>query len=119
MSSVPNSAPDIWRPVCRLEDVVPETGVAARFGDTQIAVFLFRGRVYAVGNQDPVTGAGVLSRGILGDRRGEPKITSPIYKESYSLQTGVNLDNETLRIPVYDVRVTEEGMIEVAVESGS
>lgn len=102
-----------WCAVCPLEDIVPQTGVAALLQGEQVAVFRFRDRVFAVDNRDPATGAGVLSRGLLGDRAGEPKVTSPIYKQSYSLETGRSFDDETVRIAVYLTRIREDGVIEV------
>ena len=45
----------------------PERGVAALVEGEQVALFrTFDGALYAIGNQDPFTGAFVLSRGIVG-----------------------------------------------------
>jgi nitrite reductase (NADH) small subunit len=64
-------------------------GVAALFGTVQVAIFLVAdGRVFAVQNLDPFSGAYVLSRGITGTRGGVPTIASPIYKQVFSLETG-------------------------------
>ena len=58
--------------ICRLDDIVPNTGVCALVGGEQVALFrLDDDSVYAVGNHDPFSGANVLSRGIVGDIRGE------------------------------------------------
>src|SRR3954463_8109440 len=58
--------------VCRLHDIVPGTGVCALVGGDQIAIFrLGDDSVRAVGNHDPMSGANVLSRGIVGDLKGE------------------------------------------------
>ena len=62
--------------VCRLEDIVPNTGVAALVDGEQVAVFrvsnggLDGDGVHAVGNRDPFSRANVLSRGIVGDLKG-------------------------------------------------
>ena len=110
---------EAWFRVCALDEIVPYTGVAARFGDVQVAIFRFGPKVYSVGNRDPVTGAGVLARGLLGDQNGEPKITSPLYKESYSLRTGACFENPELSIPVFPTRVSVDGTIEVSLDRRS
>jgi assimilatory nitrate reductase catalytic subunit len=99
--------------VCRLEDIVPDTGVCALVGGEQVAVFrLACGGVYAVGNHDPLSGANVLSRGIVGDVKGELVVASPVYKQHFSLVSGRCLEDATVRIPVYEARV-EEGFVVV------
>ena len=35
----------------------------------------------------------MISRGIVGDRGGVPKIASPIFKQSFDLRTGQCLDD--------------------------
>jgi len=105
-----------WMPVCSIDDIVPETGVAAVFGSTQIAVFLYGDVPYAVGNRDPVSGAGVIARGILGDHKGVPKITSPLYKQSYFLKTGECVDDASVKLSTYRARL-KGGMVEVYMEA--
>jgi nitrite reductase/ring-hydroxylating ferredoxin subunit len=57
-----------------------------------------------------------MSRGIVGTRTvGEeevPYVASPMLKQGFDLRTGICLDDETVRLPVYDVRVVD-GMVEV------
>ena len=75
--------------VCALDRLVADLGVAALFGETQVAIFLLDdGRVFAVQNLDPFSGASVMSRGITGSRNGVATIASPIYKQVFSLETG-------------------------------
>jgi len=85
-------------PVCELARLTPGLGVAALFGDLQVAIFrLESGEVFAVQNLDPFSGAHVMSRGITGTRGDEPTIASPIYKQVFSLITGlclVTMDRE-------------------------
>src|SRR5712691_7914151 len=63
--------------ICRLDEIVPNTGVCALVGGEQVALFrvsnggLADDSVYAVGNHDPFSGANVISRGIVGDIKGE------------------------------------------------
>jgi nitrite reductase (NADH) small subunit len=103
-----------WVDVCALDDIVPDTGVCALVGGRQIAVVRVGpgDRVYALSNFDPFSKAYVVSRGIVGDRGGVPKIASPIYKHSFDLRTGECLDDPAVRIPVYETRVYH-GRVEV------
>jgi nitrite reductase (NADH) small subunit len=101
-----------WETVCPLDRLQPERGVAALLaaGGEPVQVAIFRthgGDVHAIGNVDPFSGAAVLSRGIVGDRKGVPTVASPIYKEVFSLLTGQCLDNTAITVPVYPVRVTD------------
>jgi len=99
--------------VCPLEDIVPNAGVAALVDGEQVAIFrLDDNSVHAVGNQDPFSRANVLSRGIVGDLRGELVVASPVYKQHFSLATGRCIEDASARIPVYDARV-EEGWVVV------
>lgn len=100
---------DNWTPVCRLEDIVPNTGVCALVAGHQIAVFrLDDDRLFATGNYDPFSRVNVLSRGIVGDLKGELVVASPIYKQHFSLATGVCVEDANVRIPVYPARLERE-----------
>ncbi|MGF7239009.1 MAG: nitrite reductase small subunit NirD [Frankia sp.] len=104
-----------WLPVCRLDDLVPERGVAALVGGTQVAVFrTFDDRLHALGNQDPFTGAFVLSRGIVGSRGAAATVASPLHKQVFDLVTGICLDDDAVAVPVYGVR-GRDGLVELAV----
>jgi nitrite reductase (NADH) small subunit len=97
-----------WESVCRYERLLPERGVAALVGDRQIALFRTHdGEVYALGNVDPFSGAAVLSRGIVGDRGGEPTVASPVYKQVFRLRDGRCLDDPAVAVPTYPVRVAD------------
>jgi nitrite reductase (NADH) small subunit len=103
-----------WVAVASIGDMRPDCGVAARVGEEQIALFVLDdGSVFAVGNCDPFSRINVLARGLVGDRAGEPKVVSPIYKQSFSLRTGECLDDPSVSIPTYPVRV-RCGFIEVS-----
>ncbi|XWL07944.1 nitrite reductase small subunit NirD [Sorangium sp. So ce307] len=103
-----------WTEVCGVDDIIPNTGVCALVGARQIAVVrVGEGEeIYAVSNFDPFSKAFVISRGIVGDKGGVPKIASPIYKQNFDLRTGQCLDDPSVRIPVYPVRV-RGGRVEV------
>jgi nitrite reductase (NADH) small subunit len=102
-----------WTAVCRYRDLQPERGVAALAGPEQVALFrTFDGTLHAIGNQDPFTGAFVLSRGIVGSRGEIPTVASPLHKQVFDLRSGSCLDDETVAVPVYDVRI-RDGLVEV------
>ncbi|HUQ25656.1 MAG TPA: nitrite reductase small subunit NirD [Burkholderiales bacterium] len=91
--------------VCRLDDIVPDTGVCALVEGEQVAVFRIHQEVYAIGNRDPFSGANVLSRGIVGDLNGELVVASPVYKQHFSLVTGRCIEDPSVSVPVYRARV--------------
>lgn len=99
-----------WIDVCPLAAIAPNTGVCALVAGQQVAIFRVGtgADVFATSNYDPFSKACVLSRGIVGDRRGIPKVASPIYKQNFNLLTGQCLDDETLSVPTYEVRVVED-----------
>ena len=91
--------------VCRFDDIVPDTGVCALVGGEQVAIFRVEDSVYAVGNRDPFSGANVLSRGIVGDLKGVLVVASPVYKQHFSLTSGQCLEDPTVSISVFRVRL--------------
>lgn len=108
MSTLPQ-----WTYVCPLAAIVPNTGVCAKVGREQVAVFRLvspAGKdeaVHAIGQFDPRSGANVLSRGLVGDLDGVIVVASPVHKNHYALATGVCLEESSLTVPVYPVRVAE------------
>jgi nitrite reductase (NADH) small subunit len=98
--------------VCGYDALLPERGVAALLGSRQIALFrVFDGTVFALGNQDPVSGANVMARGIVGSRGDVPTVASPMFKQVYDLRTGVCLDDPSLVLSVYPVHVVDGQVI--------
>ena len=47
----------------------------------------------------------MLSRGIVGDLKGELVVASPVYKHHFSLASGQCLEDPGIRVPVFPVRV--------------
>lgn len=106
---------DIWTRACALDRLLPNRGVAVLLPDgAQAALFrLSDGGLAAVGNIDPFGRAAVMSRGIVGDRGGEPTVASPLLKQVFSLLDGRCLDDPEHRLPVYEVR-TVDGFVDIA-----
>lgn len=103
-----------FRTVCRLDQVPIERGVCVLVDGQQVALFRTQdGELFALGNQDPFSGAMVLSRGIVGDRAGVPTVASPMYKQAFSLVTGQCLDDAEVSVPVFAARAVD-GTVEVS-----
>lgn len=106
----------VWIGVCTLADIPAASGVAALIGDRQIALVRpdESDTVYALSNYDPFSQAFVIARGIVGDRGGRPKIASPIFKQTFDLQTGACFDDPLVKLPVYPVRL-RDGRVEIGI----
>lgn len=114
-----------WVDVCPFDSLVPDRGVCALVGGYQVAVFRLSpagdaldGGLYAVSNYDPFSEAFVISRGVVGSRGDIPKVASPIFKQSFDLLTGACLDDATVSIPTFEVRIVD-GVVQVAVPEES
>ena len=94
-SETPNTE-RAWIKVGTAEDFPLDGGATVKYGGVQIAVFNFssRGEWYASQQMCPHKKAFVLSRGILGDAGGTPKIACPLHKKTFSLQSGESLGGE-------------------------
>lgn len=105
----------VWTKACQLDSLFPGRGVAVLLpGAEQVALFLLSDQTLAaVSNIDPFGRAAVMSRGITGDRRGEPTVASPLLKQVFSVRDGRCLDDQSRSLTVYDVRVID-GIVEIA-----
>jgi len=104
---------NIWTPICSLNRVEIERGVAALVGGAPVAIFrTFDGTLYALDNVDPFSGASVLSRGIVGTRGDVPTVASPMHKQAFDLRTGDCLDDPAVRVRAWAVRV-RDGVVEI------
>jgi len=103
-----------WTQVIAKEKLTPDAGVCALVNGKQVAIFFDRktDQLFAIDNYCPASQANVLSRGLITSVKDVLTVSSPLYKEHFSLTTGECLENETLSVPVYEVRVTD-GMVEV------
>jgi nitrite reductase (NADH) small subunit len=95
-----------WYKACRLSDLVSGSGVCALVNGQQVAIFYLpkeQPMFYAIDNFDPIGGANVLSRGIVGDIGGELVVASPLYKEHFSLSSGRCLEKD-YRVRAWPIR---------------
>jgi len=111
MSSTTNK----WIDVCSKDDLQPNSGVCALVEDQQVAIFYMPedDAVYAINNYDPFGNANVLSRGLIGDLNGVPMVASPLYKQHFNLQTGECLDDNSVSVEAYGIRIAN-GRVEVS-----
>lgn len=108
-----NGADAAWQPICRLDDLIPDAGIAARAHGEQVAVFLTEAGPFALDHVDPFCGAAVLARGIVGELQGHPVVASPMYKQHFRLDTGQCLEDETVRVRRWPLRVDADGVLRV------
>ncbi|AYJ49288.1 nitrite reductase small subunit NirD [Rhodococcus sp. P1Y] len=107
-----------WTAACTVDSLTPGRGVAVLLrGGVQAALFVLEGGdTYAVGNIDPFGRAAVMSRGLVGDRGGEPTVASPLLKQVFSLVDGRCLDDETVGVGSFQTKVVD-GVVFVRGES--
>lgn len=104
---------DEFAVVCRLEDLEVERGATALVHGQAVAIFRTHDdTIYALGNYDPFAKASVLARGIVGTRGDVPFVASPMHKQAFDLRTGRCLDDESVSVPAYEVRVVD-GVVRV------
>lgn len=105
---------EIWFKAAPITAFPMDGGACIKYKDLQIAVFYFSGfdQWYACQNLSPEKKEMVLSRGMIGDHKGTPKIACPLHKKTFSLETGENLNGKLDPIAIYPVK-TEDGFVYV------
>tara|TARA_R110002095_G_scaffold78106_2_gene67126 strand:- start:73410 stop:76388 length:2979 start_codon:yes stop_codon:yes gene_type:complete len=106
-----NTEPREWIRVGNVSDFPAENGSTIKYGNSQIAVFNFtsRGEWYACQQMCPHKKAMVLSRGIIGDKGGVPKVACPLHKKAFSLENGSCISGEQqYSVNVFQVKVDEQ-----------
>lgn len=104
-----------WTPVCAEADLVAQSGVVVLHQGAQVALFYVPGaetEVHALDNHDPLSGANVIGRGLIGSLKGELVVASPLYKQHFCLRDGRCLEDEGKALRVWPVRVSE-GRVEI------
>lgn len=100
-----------WTAICKLDDIVPNTGVCALVNGEQVAVFrLGDERLYAIDNYDGNAGASVLSRGLVGSMGERIVVASPIYKQHFDLASGDCLEAPEHSVATWPVKL-ENGQV--------
>ncbi len=100
--------------LCSVADLVPGSGTAVIKDGEQIALFYLPSHepcLYGIGNYDPIGGANVISRGIVGDHGGELVVASPLYKQHFSLRDGRCVEEPDITLPVYPVAIVGDQVV--------
>jgi len=113
-ASVATPAHDKWHEVCELDRLTVERGAAALVEGRPVALFrLDDDEVLGIDDIDPFWAVPVLSRGLVGCIGGRDTVASPLHKQRFDLRNGVCLDDATVAVATWPVRV-QGGRVEVA-----
>ncbi|WP_079434448.1 nitrite reductase small subunit NirD [Zoogloea sp. LCSB751] len=105
-------APLVWTTVCKVDEILPNTGVCALVEDRHVAVFrVGQSDFYAIDNVDPKSGASVLSRGLLGNLGEHVVVASPLYKNHFDLATGACLEAPEHSVRAHSVRIDDQRVL--------
>lgn len=101
-----------WNTICQQQDLHAGVGVCALHQGQQVAVFLAAdgNALYALSNYDAVAQANVMSRGLIGSAGENLYVASPVYKQRYNLLTGQCLDDDSLSLETFTVRVNDNSI---------
>ena len=110
-----------WQSVCSVDDLVDFSGICVLVNEDtdqeqQVAIFCVpvkggtEKQVYAVSNYDPFGKANVLYRGIVGTLKDRYVVASPLYKQHFDLQNGQCLEDESVALTTFDVRVENDSI---------
>ena len=96
-----------WKKVGHVSDFCKDLGGCVKIDGKQIAVFNFKGEEwYAVQNLCPHDNRMVLSRGLIGDASGEPKVACPLHKHNFSLKSGAHLsEGDVADLETFPVKI--------------
>ena len=99
----------IWFKAAPVEAFPIDGGACVKYKDKQIAVFNFTrlNKWYACQNLCPHKLEMVLSRGMIGDDKGIPKVACPMHKKTFALDTGENLNGDLDPIATYPVKIED------------
>ena len=102
----------VWFKAASISDFPIDGGACVRYKDKQIAVFNFSrlDKWYACQNVCPHKMEMVLSRGMIGDANGIPKVACPLHKKTFSLENGENINGDLDAIATYPVKI-EDGSV--------
>ena len=109
-----------WKDICKIDDILPETGVCALLGDEQVAIFrpYHSDQVFAISNIDPFFESSVLSRGLIAEHQGELWVASPLKKQRFRLSDGLCMEDEQFSVKHYEARV-KDGVVQLRGSGGA
>jgi nitrite reductase (NADH) small subunit len=97
----------VWFKAASIKYFPKDGGACVKYKDKQIAVFNFerKNTWYACQNVCPHKMEMVLSRGMIGDDKGIPKVACPLHKKTFSLENGANINGDLEAIATYPVKI--------------
>ena len=100
----------VWFKAASIKDFPTDGGACVKYKEKQIAVFNFArtNKWYACQNVCPHKMEMVLSRGMIGDDKGSPKVACPLHKNTFSLENGENLNGDMDAIATYPVKIEDD-----------
>ena len=100
----------VWFKAASIKDFPKDGGACVKYKEKQIAVFNFArtNKWYACQNVCPHKMEMVLSRGMIGDDKGTPKVACPLHKKTFSLENGENLNGDMDAIATYPVKIEDD-----------
>ncbi|XNM69096.1 nitrite reductase small subunit NirD [Escherichia coli] len=103
-----------WVNICKIDAILPATGVCALLGNQQVAVFrpYADNQVFAISNIDPFFESSVLSRGLIAEHQGELWVASPLKKQRFRLRDGLCMEDEQFSVKHYEARV-KDGVVQL------
>lgn len=102
----------VWFKAASIKNFPKDGGACVKYKGKQIAVFNFEriNKWYACQNVCPHKIEMVLSRGMIGDDKGFPKVACPLHKKTFSLENGENLNGDLDAIATYPVKIEGENV---------
>ncbi len=100
----------LWFEVAKVSDFPKNGGACIKYKEKQIAVYNFerKNQWFACQNVCPHKMEMVLSRGMIGDQNGTPKVACPLHKKTFSLENGENLNGDLPPIATYPVKIEND-----------
>lgn len=98
-----------WIKACSADSIPENEGGCVKINDKQIAIFnsAKTGEWFATDNMCPHKMQMILSRGMIGDHSGEPKVACPYHKKTFSLKTGECLSGEEYLIETFPIKIED------------
>lgn len=97
----------VWFKIAPVSSFSKNGGSCVKYKNKQIAVFNFtrKNKWYACQNACPHKMEMILSRGMIGETDGTPKIACPMHKKTFSLETGENLNGDLDAIATFPIKI--------------
>ncbi len=99
-----------WQSICEIDDIQPNMGVCALFEGQQVAIFKIVNQqgtedLYAINNYCPFSESNTISRGLVGSIENKVVVASPLYKQHFDLTTGICVEDSSVNVNIYSVRL--------------